>query len=325
MLPKKCVALLCVFVLLTALTSPAFASGEITYEKTYNLDGEIMIKTIAGDDTSSAAEYKALVEGKGMLVRSERYKLDAASVAVYADSNWKADRLYPRGLTVAAAVTINEKYGGDNVNRVFAVSVKADRDAEGGLSQEFSVSDEPGAVYFAVDQWAYTEDGVMKRFIDLICPYSGAVIYEDMEVRGFAEVTDRLKPAGEAEGSGADAGTDAGAGEAAGQAVDDPAGETTGENDDAELPATILQSDHFRIEVPRDTELEHIEFPAAVSLATELVTLTGIPVVWSDAAAPAYNAAEEGEYIFAGELLLPEHIEAPGRMLIHFTVVVLAD
>jgi hypothetical protein len=42
--------------------------------------------------------------------------------------------------------------------------------------------------YFTMDQYAYTSKGEIKRFIDISSPYSHALLHEDMDVKGFAEI-----------------------------------------------------------------------------------------------------------------------------------------
>jgi len=42
--------------------------------------------------------------------------------------------------------------------------------------------------YFNIDQYAYTSDGAMKRYIDISSPFSNAYLFEDMEFIGMVEV-----------------------------------------------------------------------------------------------------------------------------------------
>jgi hypothetical protein len=55
--------------------------------------------------------------------------------------------------------------------------------------------------YFKMTQMARTSDGDVKRYIDISSPWSGAYLYEDFEVAGFAEIMDSFTminlPAGE--------------------------------------------------------------------------------------------------------------------------------
>ena len=55
--------------------------------------------------------------------------------------------------------------------------------------------------YFRMTQMARTSDGDVKRYIDISSPWSGAYLYEDFEVAGFAEIVDSFTminlPAGE--------------------------------------------------------------------------------------------------------------------------------
>jgi hypothetical protein len=55
--------------------------------------------------------------------------------------------------------------------------------------------------YFKMTQMARTSDGDVKRYIDISSPWTGAYLYEDFEVAGFAEIMDSFTminlPAGE--------------------------------------------------------------------------------------------------------------------------------
>lgn len=64
-----------------------------------------------------------------------------------------------------------------------------DPDEDGGIDRgDYYVGN-----YFNIDQYAYTSGGEMSRYISMSSPFSGAVLVEDMNVVGMAEVRESFK------------------------------------------------------------------------------------------------------------------------------------
>ena len=57
--------------------------------------------------------------------------------------------------------------------------------------------------YFEIDQMARTSDGIVKRYIDISSPWSGAYHYEDFEVEGMVEVEEDFEMMNIGEGEAA--------------------------------------------------------------------------------------------------------------------------
>jgi len=353
MRPSNFVALLVVFFFVLSLSAPVHSfSGNIRYDKYYDLDGKILLKIQTGEKGSSPAQHKTLVEGRGAFKRDESIYLDPGEIKVRADSNWDVDDRHLRGLSVGSAVKLNPALAGlpdDLAEQVFAVKVDSDPGEEGHLRQDWSASDqvyfdEELSSMFVIDQDAFTSGGTMKRRIDLICPATGVYLFEDAEIDGYARVIDSLQPA--AEEDGGDEGdhegntTDEGEQEENGSGgeeeffttaaetepdADNPEGNSEDNSEDnpenvPEEQAFVLKSGEFESTVPTDTRVEDLDLDRTISITAEVIEITGIKVKWDSQSVPDYDPEQEGSYIFTGQLHFPEHIIAPDNMVLLYTV-----
>ena len=352
MLPKKCVALFIVFFFILSLSAPVYSfSGNMRYDKYYDLDGKILLKIQTGEKGSSPAQHKTLVEGSGAFERDESIFLDPGELSVKADSDWEVDDRQLRGLSVGSAIKLNPELAEipeEVAEQVFAVKVDSDPGEEGHLNQDWSASE---SVYdneltsqLVIDQDAYTSGGQMKRYIDLVDPASEVYLFEDSEIDGYARVVDSLQPAG----SG-----DSGSEETVDEQSEDVEGQQEAENEQKETEEAeeksdgdsdgfftthietepqeeeaektgddvfIIESDQFATTVPLGTPLEEIELDQTISLTAEVIEITGIEVKWDNQTVPAYDPDREGSYIFAGKLHFPGEIIAPENMILLYTV-----
>ncbi len=314
---------LMVFLLTLAMGGSALAApGSVTYRKYYDLDGIILMKIQAGSAYSESGHHKTLVRGVGSLQRDEMVTMSMAGIDVFNDSSWAADPGSLRGLEVASAFYLNDlwKEQGDNggeeapapdAHQVFAVSVKAGTGESGRLSQNISAaaavySDESGS--FAIDQFAATSGGTVKRFIDLIEPVSGLYLFEDSKIKGSAEIYDSLQPSGDEENMEIDALSisEEGKAEISGQSV------------------VILEDDElFRITVNKGTLLEEIGLPETLDLEYGFTTITDIMVEWDKQDLEDYDPESEGSYLFFGKLIFPESVSIFEELYVCYIVEVI--
>ncbi|MDW7740198.1 MAG: hypothetical protein SCJ97_09115 [Bacillota bacterium] len=288
MLRTKCfISILLAFLLFLTSAAPVFASyGTISYQKSYDLDGIILIKILSGDEYSGAGFHKTLVKGVGNLQRVEAGTVGDGTLAVSSESSWIADPDSLRGLEVASTFGLNpeSEYLDSNYPQVFAVSVKADRGESGQLTQNISAeSGESNSL--AIYQHAETSDGTVKRYIDLAFLDPDARIFEDTKIVGYASIVDQLN---------------------------------TGIEE--EVIFVVNQDEGFVITVFPGTVFEEVEFPEIIDLVFDEFILTGIPIEWSDESDPVYNPDEPGRYLFIGQLLLPENVIFEGKVFTIFTV-----
>ncbi len=352
MLLKKVAASILVLFFIISISTPAFAAtGAMIYEKSYNVDGKMIIKIQSGDKETSPAQHKTLIEGKGHLVREETVLMSPGLLSVNVDSDWQVAETDLRGLSVASVIELNdymvEAHGS---NQVFAVKVESERGEQGSLTLDFSAAQDSvygqGAlspysiapqeiVYqgeFEIDQRASTTGGKMKRYIELVCPVSGTYLFEDSEIRGSADVSDSLRMD--------NTGSSGGALEAEEQSI--PSGDETNSDGQKEQltadsltvnPARctetgehlyILESECFESEVLLNTPFEDIGLPEMVNLSTDIFEIQDVFIEWNPESLPLYNPGEKGPYVFLGELLLPESIFSQERMVLLYTVEVVS-
>ncbi len=336
MRPSNFVALLVVFFFVLSLSAPVHSfSGNIRYDKYYDLDGKILLKIQTGDKSSSPAQHKTLVEGRGAFERDESIYLDPEEIKVRADSDWDVDDRHLRGLSVGSAVKLNPELAGlpdDLAEQVFAVKVDSEPGEEGHLRQDWSASDqvyfdEELSSMFVIDQDAFTSGGTMKRRIDLICPATGVYLFEDAEIDGYARVIDSLQPAADGGGKDDQGNPEEGELETKDSGREEGFFTTTeteleedGFEDDFNDQVFVLESDDFETTVPVGTRQETLKLDRTISITAEVIEITGIEVEWDSQSVPAYDPEQEGSYIFTGQLHFPDHIIAPDNMVILYTV-----
>ena len=327
MLLNKQVLFIVVLVILFSATTKVFAnSPQILYDKSYVLDGTIMMKMQAGDSSSSTAEHKTLVEGKGYLERSDRLRIGRGYLDVITDSSWNAKNAPFGGLTVASTVKLNEEVGDareTGSKQVFAVLVKANPGEEGALSQKMSTA---SAVYgagdenfFVIDQRAYTSGGTVKRYIDLTEPVTGEYLFEDSTIKGYVEITDSLRIADDETGQLIfelgegllDDGSEQQAEEVGGEAVEEI--------------YVLYGEGMFHKEVLVGTVLEEVGLISSIDLVSDLATINDIPVLWCEDSLAAYDPEQTGSYLFDGELIFPDNVTAPGMVIIQYSVEVVEE
>ena len=322
MLLNKQAFVISVFVIfLLSSTSVLANSPHVYYDKSYILDGSILMKMQAGDTSSSTAEHKTLVEGRGSLERRDSLKIGRGYLDVITDSSWKAEDTLIGGLTVASTVKLNEEAvdGSNNGTRqVFAVLVKANPGEEGSLSQDMSAASEVYSDgddnYFYIDQRAYTSGGTVKRYIDLTEPVTGEYLFEDSLIKGYIEITDSLRIA--------DDDSDQLIFELGDGLFDDSSEQMAAdESGEVEEEVYILYGEGmFQKEVLVGTPLEEVGLISTIDLVSDLATINDIPIQWSEDYLTAYDPEQVGSYLFEGELIFPDNVTAPGMVLIQYSV-----
>jgi len=364
MLFKKYVSLLIVVIFIISFATPVFAApGTTVYNKSYDLDGTMLLKIQYGDKDHFPAEHKTMIEGRGKLERDESVVLNQDYLSIFVDSDWSVAESNLWGLTVTSATQLNEGLVEDSEKeaaQVFAVQVQTGSGEEGSLYQDLLItaasdddSNDLDNIFdndlinaFFIDQRAYTSGGEMKRYIDLVCPVSGTYIYEDSEIKGYADVTDSLRMENASDSNQTD-GQDA-FDEKEPSGGNEPSGGTesydeTKTNEDSKTSVQteqysesesskndegqvfILASELFESTVLLHTPLEEVELPDTVSLTAELVEITGIEIDWNEESLALYDPDQPGSYIFEGEMIFPEHVIAQGKMVVLYTVHVVEE
>jgi len=354
MLFKKHVVLCIVVMFIFSAAAPVYAApGGMVYDKTYDLDGTMLLKIQSGDKDSAAAQQKSLIEGRGRYFRDESVVLDASTLNVHVDSDWSVDQSNLWGLSVFSTIELNEdlvEQLEDNADQVFAVKVETGSGEEGSLNQDMTATasandendendnfDEQDQINsFVIDQEAYTSGGEMKRYIDLICPVSGGYLFEDSVIKGYANVTDSLQPASEqGENDNPDDGFDQ-AEETVSSKEDVSSMEAERSNEEEQYsssenveenegPVFVLESEHLQSSVLLNTPQEELDLPGTFSLTAEMFEITGIEVEWNNESIPAYDPDQAGSYIFEGEMSFPEHVLPLENMVLIYTVHVVEE
>lgn len=321
MLFRKVLSAIIVGCFTLALGSPALAvPGSVLYKKSYEIDGQIFMKMLAGSAVLGG-EHKTFLWGEGILERHDLIVMGDGQINVRNVSDWSADPSSPAGLEVASTFTqkIDLPGGLPNTrNQIFAISVKANRGESGSLSQNISAA---GAVYdeeayFIVDQTTTTSGGIVKRYINLIVPASGEQIFEDSNIKGSAEIRDQLLPA---ENINIDAIA------AEGQTFDVVEKAYHDADETAEFYFVLDGGSLFECNVLPGLAFEEIAFPAVVELASEFFVVSDITIIWKEQSVPEYDSSLPGTYLFEGELIFPEHITPPGKVLVYYKLHVVEE
>ncbi len=339
MLFRKAMVLIMVFVFTLALGSSALAApGFVSYSKSYELDGQIFMKMLAGS-AALGGEHKTLVWGEGILERYDLIVMGGGEIEVHNLSDWRADPSSPAGLEVASTFTqkIDLPDGPPNThNQIFAVSVKANRGESGSLSQNISaaaaVYDEGEEAYFTIDQIAKTSGGTVKRYINLIVPASGEQLFEDSSIKGSAEITDQLlsnenidinATVAESQTFNVEIETKADAEADADQKQLEKAYHDA--DGTAEVYFVLDGGSLFEDTVLPGLSLEEIALPAVIELASDLFVISDITIIWKEPSVPDYDSSLPGTYLFEGELIFPEHITPPGKVLVYYMLHVVEE
>jgi len=82
-------------------------------------------------------------------------------------------------------------YEGEETEEVKENAYGTYEDEEGDL--EVAKGEEYVGSYFEIEQEAGTTGGTTKRYIDISSPFTGAYLYEDMEVEGSADITESFE------------------------------------------------------------------------------------------------------------------------------------
>lgn len=339
MLFRKAMVIIMVFVFTLALGSSALAvPGSVLYRKSYELDGQIFMKMLAGS-AALGGEHKTLVWGEGILERHDLIVMGGGEIEVRNLSDWSADPSSPAGLEVASTFTqkIDLPDGPPNThNQIFAVSVKANRGESGSLSQNISaaaaVYDEGEEAYFTVAQTATTSGGIVKRYINLIVPASGEQLFEDSNIKGSAEITDQLlsnenidinATAAESQIFNVEIETEADADVDADQQQLEKAYHDA--DGTAEVYFVLDGGPLFEDTVLPGLLLEEIALPAVIELASDLFVISDITITWKEQSVPEYDSSLSGTYLFEGELIFPEQITPPGKVLVYYKLHVVEE
>jgi hypothetical protein len=332
---RKAVVLIMVFVFTLALGNSALAvPGSVLYRKHYELDGQIFMKMLAGN-AALGGEHKTLVWGEGILDRHDLIVMGGGEIMVRNLSDWSADPSSPAGLEVASTFTqkIDLPDSLPNThNQVFAVSVKANRGESGSLRQDISaaaaVYEDGEEAYFTVDQTATTSGGIVKRYINVVIPASGEQLFEDSNIKGSAEIRDQLLSA---------EGIDINATAPESQTLNIEI-EVDADVDQQQLEKAYHDSDGtaevyfvldggllFENTVLPGLPFEEIALPAVIELASEIFVISDITITWKEQSVPEYDSSLPGTYLFEGELIFPEHITPPGKVLVYYTLHVVEE
>ncbi len=311
MLFKRLTVIILFFMTLVACNSVLAAPGSITYIKSYDLDGHMIIKMLAGGDEVGGV-HKSLVNGRGSLSRLDQLVMGGGYFNTSNTSNWTADPDSPMGLEVASnfrSFKNPDHEAEQSAHQVFAVSVKANRGESGSLSQDISAAnhvygDDLQEHYFYIDQYASTSGGTVKRYIDLVDPVSGQYIFEDAKIKGYARVWDSLQ----AEGAGD-------------LSVTATIYHYNQETESEEEMAVILDGGElFTTSVPTGTTLEQLVFIETIDLEADLYRLTDLAISWDYNSEPPYDPDQTGFYTFIGEVIFPENIIVESKVFILYIV-----
>ncbi len=337
MLFRKAMVLIMVFVFTLALGSSALAvPGSVLYRKSYELDGQIFMKMLAGS-AALGGEHKTLVWGEGILERHDLFVMGGGEIEVRNLSDWRADPSSPAGLEVASTFTqkIDLPDEPPNThNQIFAVSVMANRGESGSLRQKISaaaaVYDEEKEAYFTIDQIAKTSGGTVKRYINVVVPASGEQLFEDSIIKGSAEIRDQLLAA-----EGIDISAIAAESQTFAVVVEDNAEADADQNQlevayhdadgTAEVYFVLDGGSLFEDTVLPGLPIEEIALPAVIELASDLFVISDITIIWKEQSVPEYDSSLPGTYLFEGELIFPEHITPPGKVLVYYILHVVEE
>ncbi len=337
---KSIVAVFMVLVFIFSLSSPVLASSNSTrYEKWYDLDGDISIKMQAGSDCNASGKHQTQVSGVGSLQRHDLIKMNKAELLSQNEGQWAADPDSLRGLEAASSFWLNDEGDFEGPEQVFAVSVDADPGKEGYLAQNISSAE---AAYdestsdtgsLEISQDARTSGGVLKRYIDFKDPASSVYVFEDSEIKGFAEIRDEFGTDGNVSEdlqikqysmSDSEQYKEEGF-------EDELSGEETFEDgsfeeDTLHTKLLVLEGGGmFETEVPLGTSKDELALPQTIEMTTDMFTISGIAINWDADSFPEYDPDQENSYTFAGAIIFPDNIEIQEKMIMFYTVHVTAD
>jgi len=337
---KSIVAVFMALIFILSLSSSVLASTNSTrYEKWYNLDGDISIKMQAGSDCSASGKHQTQVSGVGSLQRHDLIKMNKAELLSQNEGQWVADPDSLRGLEVASSFWLNDESDFDGPEQVFAISVDADAGEEGYLAQNISSVE---ATYdqssldkgsLEISQDARTSGGKLKRYIDFKDPASSVYVFEDTEIKGFAEIRDEFGT----EGNVSEdlqirqySISDSEQNDEEGFKEELPGEELSEggslEEDTLNTALLVLEGGGmFETEVPLGTSKDELALPQTIEMTTDMFTISGIEINWDADSFPEYDPGREDSYIFAGAIIFPDHIEIQEKMIMFYTVHVTED
>lgn len=337
---KSIVAVFMVLVFIFSLSAPVLASSNSTrYEKWYDLDGDISIKMQAGSDCNASGKHQTQVSGVGSLQRHDLIKMNKAELLSQNEGQWAADPDSLRGLEAASSFWLNDEGDFEGPEQVFAVSVDADPGKEGYLAQNISSAE---AAYdestsdtgsLEISQDARTSGGVLKRYIDFKDPASSVYVFEDSEIKGFAEIRDEFGTDGNVsedlqikQYSMSDSEQYKEEGfedELSGEEIFE---DGSFEEDTLHTKLLVLEGGGmFETEVPLGTSKDELALPQTIEMTTDMFTISGIAINWDADSFPEYDPDQENSYTFAGAIIFPDNIEIQEKMIMFYTVHVTAD
>lgn len=337
---KSIVAVFMVLVFIFSLSAPVLASSNSTrYEKWYDLDGDISIKMQAGSDCNASGKHQTQVSGVGSLQRHDLIKMNKAELLSQNEGQWAADPDSLRGLETASSFWLNDEGDFEGPEQVFAVSVDADPGKEGYLAQNISSAE---AAYdestsdtgsLEISQDARTSGGVLKRYIDFKDPASSVYVFEDSEIKGFAEIRDEFGTDGNVsedlqikQYSMSDSEQYKEEGfedELSGEEIFE---DGSFEEDTLHTKLLVLEGGGmFETEVPLGTSKDELALPQTIEMTTDMFTISGIAINWDADSFPEYDPDQENSYTFAGAIIFPDNIEIQEKMIMFYTVHVTAD
>lgn len=81
----------------------------------------------------------------------------------------------------------------------------------------------------------------------------------------------------------------------------------------------------FECNVLPGIAFEEIALPAVIELASEFFVVSDITVIWKEQSVPEYDSSLPGIHLFEGELIFPEHITPPGKVLVYYKLHVVEE
>jgi hypothetical protein len=204
--------------------------SHIGHTVAYDMDGTINYLRQAGHFCNSGAEMQQTISGTGAMTKNSGIILQAGYIKVDDDNDWvtAADAL--SNLTVTTAIRLcapaKHVYGDEEVpidesdyydaldgagldaagfealtDQIWAVQVMAEPGYAASLSTDFQAAygkyEDRGVIgypgeFFRVNQTARTEQGTLRRYIDISSMRSHGYLHEDLSVTGKSYVRERF-------------------------------------------------------------------------------------------------------------------------------------
>ena len=224
--PIVAILLVIAFLLVPAAAFAETVKSTMGHTVSYDMDGVINFEKQAGHFCNTGAEMRQTISGAGAMTKNSAIILEEGYIKVDDGNDWvtAADAL--SNLTVTTSIKLcapaKHVYGDDEVaveesdyyaalagdglqaagyealtDQIWAVQVMAEPGFAAGLTTNFtaahgvyedrSVVGYPGD-FFRVSQTAQTEQGVLRRYIDISSLVKHGYLFEDVTVTGKSYV-----------------------------------------------------------------------------------------------------------------------------------------